>query len=210
MLNGTVGNWLDPLVAILVVANVIPILPTVLDIVSSVPKSRRRRITLRALVLGNLVAFLFALGGGALLGAIGSGIDDVRVAGGLILLIFAIYDLLFSREQRKEPLGEMVEDQAADPQDEVGLVPLGIPLLVGPATLATSLFLAEAYGIGWTALALTVNASVNALLIVVGEGLLDRVGQGAMRATGKVFGLLLASMAVSMIRTGIQHMLEAA
>ena len=210
MLNGTVGNWLDPLVAILVVANVIPILPTVLDIVSSVPKSRRRRITLRALVLGNLVAFLFALGGGALLGAIGSGIDDVRVAGGLILLIFAIYDLLFSREQRKEPLGEMVEDQAADPQDEVGLVPLGIPLLVGPATLATSLFLAEAYGIGWTALALTVNASVNAILILVGEGLLDRVGQGAMRATGKVFGLLLASMAVSMIRTGIQHMLEAA
>ncbi len=210
MLNGTVGNWLDPIVAILVVANILPILPTVLDIVRPLPKAERRKTTLRALGFGNAVAFVFALGGGALLGAVGAGLHDVRVAGGLILLVFAIYDLLFSREQRKEPLSDMVEDQIKSPKDEVGLVPLGVPLLVGPATLAASLFVSEVYGILWVAIALVLNMLVNMIVLVVGQRLVAVVGEGMMRATGKVFGLLLASMAVSMIRTGVQAMLEIA
>jgi multiple antibiotic resistance protein len=203
------GSWVDPVVTLLVVANILPILPTVLGVVSPLPPVQRRRTLLQALVVGNLFALLFALGGGALLTAIGSGLDDVRVAGGLILLVFAIYDLLFSREQRKEPLGEIVEGQVDDPDLHVGLVPLGIPLLVGPASLAAALFISEAYGFWFAALAILINASINVLILLASNVIMQRAGQGAMRATGKVFGLLLAAMAISMIRTGVVHMVNA-
>lgn len=209
MIDGYDSSLIDPVITLLVVANILPILPTVLGVVSQLPPAQRRRTTLRALLVGNVVALIFALGGGALLAAIGSGVDDVRVAGGLILLIFAIYDLLFSREQRKEPLGEIVEGQIENPDTEVGLVPLGIPLLVGPASLAAVLFISEAYGFAIASLAILINASINVAILFASDMIMERAGHGAMRASGKVFGLLLAAMAVSMIRSGITQMVNA-
>jgi multiple antibiotic resistance protein len=209
VIDGYDSSLIDPVITLLVVANILPILPTVLGVVSQLPPAQRRRTTLRALLVGNVVALIFALGGGALLAAIGSGVDDVRVAGGLILLIFAIYDLLFSREQRKEPLGEIVEGQIENPDTEVGLVPLGIPLLVGPASLAAVLFISEAYGFAIAALAILINASINVAILFASDMIMERAGHGAMRASGKVFGLLLAAMAVSMIRSGITQMVNA-
>jgi len=196
-------RWFDPIVYVLVVANLVPILPVICEVVAPLRPPVRRRRLLAALALGNACALAFALGGGAVLGAMGSSLDDLRVAGGLILLVFAIHDLLFSRVQRKEPLGEIIEDglDARDP--EVGLVPLGIPLMVGPATLATVLVVQETRGFAVTALAVGANALVNAGLLVFASRLLDTLGPGAMRTVGKVFGLLLAALAVSMIRVGL-------
>lgn len=207
-MEGDGSGWIDAVVTLLVVANILPILPTVLDVVSPLAPVQRRRTLLHALLVGNSVALLFALGGGALLAAIGSGVDDVRVAGGLILLIFAIYDLLFSREQRKEPLSEIVEGQLGDHDTQVGLVPLGIPLMVGPASLAAALFISEAYGFWLAALAIVVNASVNVVILLTSNVIMQRAGHGAMRASGKVFGLLLAAMAISMIRAGVVQMVN--
>jgi small neutral amino acid transporter SnatA (MarC family) len=46
---------------------------------------------------------VITVAGGALLRWWGLSVDDLRIAGGLVLLIFAIHDLLFSRMERKEP-----------------------------------------------------------------------------------------------------------
>jgi multiple antibiotic resistance protein len=203
------ARLVDALLAMLVVANLLPILPVVLDLVSPLPKQRRRRAALSALLVGNLVALAFAIGGGVFLGAMNSEIDDLRVAGGIILLVFAVHDLLFSREDRKKPLGEIVEEDAsrnALPTLSIGVVPLGVPLMVGPATLTTALVVAETYGLTSLVLALGLNALVNVGLIAAGQRVMDFAGHGAMRATGKVFGLLLASLAVTMIRVGVSNM----
>jgi multiple antibiotic resistance protein len=199
-------NLLDPIIAVLVVANLLPILPVLLDVVSVLPHRERRRKSLHALAVGNIVAVVFAISGGALLDAMHSRVDDMRVAGGLILLVFAIYDLLFSREQRKEPLGELAEESPPATEFEVGVVPLGIPLMVGPATLTTALVVAESYG--WIALlvAFAVNILLNVLLLMSGDFLMDKLGHGTIRASGKVFGLLLATLAITMVRTGVTNM----
>lgn len=197
---------LEPIVALLVVANILPILPVVLEVVSGLPREQRRRTTLMALAFGNLIALLFAVGGGALLEAMRSEIDDLRIAGGLILLVFAIYDLLFSREQRKQPLGELIESEASGADARVGVVPLGIPMMVGPATLTTALIVAEAYGLFSLLMAMLVNGLANVVLLLGGQGLMDAIGHGAVRACGKVFGLLLATMAVTMIRTAVLNL----
>lgn len=204
-----IGNWLDPLIALLVVANLLPILPILLNTLGEVPRKRRRRVALNALFVGNLVAFLFAIGGGVLLDAMRSRVDDLRIAGGLILLVFAIYDLLFSREQRKEPLGEIVDEAPNEPDGGVGVVPLGVPMMVGPATLTTALVVGEAYGLGALAFAMLVNGLGNVALLAGGDFLMERLGHGTIRASGKVFGLLLATLAVTMIRTGVTQLARA-
>jgi multiple antibiotic resistance protein len=199
-------NLLDPIVAVLLVANLLPILPVLLNVVSVLPSKERRKKSLHALAVGNIVAVAFAISGGVLLDLMHSRVDDMRVAGGLILLVFAIYDLLFSREQRKEPLGVLAEETPPASELEVGVVPLGIPLMVGPATLTTALVVAESFG--WVALvtAFAVNAILNAMLLMSGDFLMDKLGHGTIRASGKVFGLLLATLAVSMIRVGVTNM----
>ena len=143
--------------------------------------------------------------GAELLGVLGILVDDVRIAGGLVLLVFAIHDLLFSREHRKQPLTELDSGKATIP-----IVPLGIPLLVGPATLATTLVVAQLYGRAPAAAALVANGALNWLILAFGERVYARVGHGAMRAVGKVMGLILAALAVAMIRTGIAHAIEVA
>ena len=200
-------SLVDPLLAMTVVANILPILPVVLDTVADLPSRARRRKTLQALTFGNVAALAFAVGGGALLGVLHASLDDLRVAGGVILLVFAVYDLLFSREQRKEPLSELSDD---DDGSHVGLVPLGVPMMVGPATLATVLVVHEAYGFLVVLTALVLNAALNAVLLLGADRLLRGVGHGGMRAVGKVFGLVLATLAVSMIRVGLTNLWRSA
>jgi multiple antibiotic resistance protein len=207
-MEALVTDWLDPVLSLLLVANIVPILPTVLDVVEPVPQSRRLRTLLLALLVGNVTALAFIVAGGPMLRVMGSDVDDLRVAGGLVLLVFAIYDLLFSREQRKEALTQLIGDSGSD-HAVVGLVPLGIPMMVGPATLATALYFGEVHGVGIATAALLINALLNVALLIGADRSVQLVGRGTVRTIGKVFGLLLAAMAVSMIRAGISNMMGA-
>lgn len=179
-----------------VVANVLPIVPVVLSLTEDIDQKGRGRFLLSALLAGNMVAFGAAMGGSAMLEAMDVALGDVRIAGGLILLVFAIYDLLFSRESRKQPLADAVEAPRA-------LVPLAVPMLVGPATLATVVVLAESSGRVETSAAIAGNMVVNAAILLVAERVYRLLGPGFSRALGKVMGLVLAAVAVSMLRAGI-------
>jgi multiple antibiotic resistance protein len=180
--------------------------------VAELPRASRRPTLLKALAVGNAAALGFVVAGGPLLRAAGSTIDDLRIAGGTILLVFATYDLLFSREQRKEPLTELggahagEQEHPTDDHSATGeLVPLGIPLLVGPASLAAIFIVSESYGLWIMGGALLANAAINALLLASGQRFVAHAGPGTTRALGKVMGLFLASLAVAMIRTGIAN-----
>lgn len=185
---------------LLVVTNVAPILPVALQVTQDVSNARRRVWLLRSLLAGNVLAFIVLAGGSGALQALGIRVDDVRVAGGLILLVFATYDLLFSRELRKSTLVEV-----ADHGHAMDLVPLAIPILVGPATIAAILVSRIQFGVVPTLLAITANALINAAMLLAASALVEKLGHGALRAAGKVFGVVLASYAVAMIRTGLSN-----
>jgi multiple antibiotic resistance protein len=194
----------EAFLTVLVVANVLPILPVVLEFTSDREPRVRRRLLLEALTAGNVVALATVLLGGVLLEATRFTVDDLRVAGGLVLFVFATFDLLFNREQRKRPLADVVHDPATHT-----LVPLAVPLLVGPATLATVLVVAEDRGKLAALVAVVANAAINAGILAAVEPIYERVGAGLGRAFGKVMSLVLATIAVSMVRTGITGMIAA-
>lgn len=192
-MSATLSEIGQTFVALFAVANALPIVPVLAGATEQLEPTARRTVLNQALVTGLLVGLVIVVTGPAFFGLIGITIDDLRIAGGVVLLVFAVHDLLFSREHRKEPLSH-----------NPGPVPLGVPLLVGPATMATLLVLSQGHGALLVAGVFVVNVAVNWLVVHQGVRLIGNPKRVVWtRAIGKVFGLILAAIAVSMIRLGV-------
>jgi multiple antibiotic resistance protein len=170
----------------------IGIVPIFLAMTEDVGAERRRRIAHQAAWTAALVAVGFMFLGKMIFRALGITVADFQIAGGLVLVGVASCDLLFP--ERKMPHAS----------EGFGVVPLGLPLIVGPATLTTLLILLDTVGPGYTLAALMVN-----LLLVVGalhysERLARWVGLNGLRAISKITALLLVAIAIHMIRLGLR------
>lgn len=128
---------------------------------------------------------------------------DFLLAGGLILFILAARELLTERR---------MEQVSAD-GGMIGVVPLGTPLIVGPAVLATLLLLIDRYqgavGISAVIVAFFVNLAIAWLIFAQGNRIAGLLGRSGLRAASKIAMLLLAAIAVMMIREGVTQILEA-
>lgn len=184
-------------VVLFVAMDVVGTLPIFTALTEGVPPSTRRTIIFQAVSAGAIVGLLFTFGGERLFRVLGITIADFRVAGGLILLVFAVHDLLFSRAERRK----------AD-ASSLGVVPIGIPLLVGPAVLTSLLLLYDRYGVIPTVLSFAINLIIAAVVFFFGDKVVSLLGEGGARGVGKVASLLLAAIAVMMIRSGLQELFK--
>jgi len=158
---------------------------------SGVPPETKRKISRQAAVTGGAVALGFLFLGRTVFAALGITVSDFQVAGGLILFILAARDLVHSAAEEPAKLA-----------DDFGVVPLGVPLIAGPATLATLLLCAQTYGLGITLAALVANLALVVLAFAQADRLGRTIGVTSMRAVSKIVSLLLAAIAISMIRRG--------
>jgi multiple antibiotic resistance protein len=156
-----------------------------------VPPEKRRRIGKQATWTGGIVALFFLVLGRSIFIAIGIGEGDFQIAGGLILFILASRELIQNPSQERKNL-----------PDDFGVVPLGMPLIAGPATITTLLVISQSVGYGMTLVALAVNLALVALSFAQSERLEKWVGQTGLRAVSKIIALLLAAVAVHIIRRG--------
>lgn len=184
-------------VAVFVVMNVLPLLPLVADMTSHLERSARRALLSDAMLIGAGAAVLTVLGGPLLFSYIGITLHDLRIGGGIVLLVYVTYDLLFSKRQRHE------QQVGGDLGPRVGPVPLGMPILVGPATLATLLVMSDVHGRLPILIVLAVNLGINWFLVQRAQQVVIVMGESVTMALGKIYALFLAAIAVSMMRNGI-------
>lgn len=161
---------------------------------AGVPEVRKRRIARQAVATGGVVALAFLFLGQGIFRAVGITVGDFQIAGGLILFILAARDLL-------QPFAE----PPADVPEDFGVVPLGMPLIAGPAAIATLLLLAQTVGLGVTLAALAVNLALLTLSFSQADRLVRLIGSTGLRAISKIVSLLLAAIAISLIRRGWGH-----
>lgn len=140
--------------------------------------------------LGVAVGFIFL--GKAIFAALGITVGDFQVAGGLILLGLAVRELLDLGGENR-PAGEAF-----------GVVPLGMPLIAGPALLTALLILVDSVGIVFTVLSLLANLLLVGLAFRNADFLARLLGKRGLNGTSKLISLLLAAIAVSLIRRGWQ------
>jgi multiple antibiotic resistance protein len=158
---------------------------------TGVPVDTRRKIARQAAWTGGGVALLFLLLGQSIFTALGITVNDFQIAGGLILFILAARDLIHSAAEVPPKLA-----------DDFGVVPLGMPLIAGPASITTLILLSQTLGVVITLAALAVNLVLVVLAFAYSAKIGSWIGPTGMRAISKIISLLLAAIAVNMVRRG--------
>lgn len=138
--------------------------------------------------LGVAIGFIFL--GKVTFAALGITVADFQVAGGLILFGLA----------GRELLGLGPHDR--DSSDEFGVVPLGMPLIAGPALLTALLVLVGTVGLIFTLISLLVNLGLVAIAFCNADRVTHWMGNQGLRGVSKIIALLLAAIAISLIRRG--------
>jgi multiple antibiotic resistance protein len=90
----------------------------------------------------------------------------------------------------------------------MGVVPMGVPLIVGPAVLTNILLLVDHYGIIPTIISLLVNLFIVWISLKNAERIIRVIGRGGIVGISKVMALLLASIAIMMIRLGVENIVK--
>jgi len=179
-------------VALFVAVDAVGILPLYMGLIEGIPKARTRRVIAQSITTATVVALAFVFLGEALLRSLGIRVSDFMIAGGLLLFAISLRDLLSVGKAQYQ----------IDPES-LGAVPLGVPLLVGPAVLATSILMISQHGSLVTSIALVVNLLIAGIAFLAAETIMRLLGKAGSKAASKIASLLLAAIAVMMVRKGL-------
>ena len=200
------GAFLPLFVAI----NIPGILPLYIGMTETFTADDRRQLLVRALAAALVLAVLMLFAGQVIFETLGITLNDLRVGGGIILLVIAVSDLAFGdakgrRSGKKEDRKKLQTNEPVD----LPVVPLGIPLIIGPGAITTILVSDGAYGWVVTLLSIALNMLLVFVAFTFGPSLLKVFGPGTSKAVAKVASLFLAAISVAMIRTGVAGMIGA-
>ncbi|MFO7957340.1 MAG: MarC family protein [Candidatus Brocadiia bacterium] len=185
-------------VPLFVAVDALGILPIFLSMTEELEAERRRRALLQSVVTASAVALLFLAAGKLVLNFVGVTVPDFLVAGGALLFLISLSDLLGAQKERRW----------TDP-DSLGAVPLGVPLIVGPAVLTTILVLVDQYGPWPTVLATLANMALAGGVFSLAEPINRVLGKAGSKTISKLASLLLAAIAVTMVRRGFVAIVSA-
>lgn len=188
-------NFLYCFIPLFVAIDVFGLLPVYVSLVEGLTGGQRERIIVHSLSTALAVSVVFILLGNEIFKVLSITVSDFQIAGGLVLLAFGIIDLVAEGKKQRPPA------------DTMGIVPLGVPLIIGPAVLSITLFLLQQYGLPMTVLALFINLLIVAFVFSNAIWLLKILGKGGSLALSKLVMLLLVAIAVKMIRAGIIELL---
>ena len=181
------------LIPLFVAIDIVGVLPLFLSLTHGLSADAQKRAVRDSVVTALLVGIVFIAMGEAIFSILGVTNDDFKIAGGLVLLVFAVLDLIRRDELPRQPAGKP------------GIVPIGVPLIVGPAVLTTLIVLVDHYGIVVTLVSFLLNLLIVWLALRRSAAVIAVLGGGGIIAVSKVMALLLASIAVMMIRIGLQN-----
>jgi multiple antibiotic resistance protein len=99
-------------------------------------------------------------------------------------------------------------EKVRNPGTDIGVVPLGVPLIMGPAALTTILILLDNFGYIPTILSMILNFVIVLLVLLNAKLILKAIGDGGSKAVAKIASLFLAAIAVMMIRVGVLNLLS--
>jgi multiple antibiotic resistance protein len=171
--------------------------------------SRRERIaiSLKAVGIATGIILFFALFGSAILSALGVTFPALQTAGGVILAIIAL-EMIFEARIGGSTISQPESAEAQAKPDDIAVFPLATPILAGPGAMSGAMLLmANAKGnftdqASVIAALLTVMA-FTLLLMLAAQELREWIGMTAQRVIMRVFGILLAAIAVQSIFNGI-------
>jgi multiple antibiotic resistance protein len=178
-------------IPLFVAVDAIGVLPIFVSLTEGLNKQQKNKIIVQSMITAFLLAVGFILVGKLVFRLLGITIGDFMVAGGALLFCIAIIDLVSHTKERHMPIKDL------------GAVPIGTPLIVGPAVLATSLVIVPEYGLLPTTISVIGNILFAGFIFGSSYWLIRGLGEAGTKALSKIMSLLLAAIAVMLMRKGI-------
>lgn len=175
-------------------------LPVFLSILRPFSRERRRRIMIRELLISLVVLLLFLFAGQELLNLLNLRQESVSIAGGIVLFLIAIR-MIFPGEGGVTGLPE---------GEEPLIVPMAIPMIAGPSTLAALVLLSHQYPhqmTDWT-IALLLAWLGSSVILMFYEWINRILGERVLKAMERLMGMLLVMIAVQMLLDGLGNYLH--
>lgn len=185
-------------VPLFVAVDAIGLLPAFLSLTRNVEKRRVQQVIYHSVITASAVALLFLALGTLILELLGITVADFMIAGGILLFVLALGDLLTD-----EKLQQQVDARS------LGAVPLGVPLITGPAVLATSMLLLSQYKTIWVVAAVIINILIAGLVFRFASTISRVLGEVGEKIVSKIAMLFLAAIAVMMVRRGVESFIAA-
>jgi multiple antibiotic resistance protein len=180
-----------------VAVDAVGILPLFMHLTEGVAQQAVRKVIIQSMITALVVALVFLGLGRWIFEYLGITVADFLIAGGILLFTISVIDVI------------TVEKRIAQVEaDSLGAVPIGVPLIVGPAVLTTIFILVGEYGVMPTVAATVVNIIIAGAVFWLSEPINRILGRSGSRALSKLAGILLAAIAVMMVRKGIVMLLN--
>lgn len=189
-----IKNMLLAFIPIFVAVDAIGVLPIFSSLTDGVKEKEKRKIVYQSVVTAVCLAVGFVFLGKAVFKFLNITLGDFMVAGGIVLFCIAIIDIINPVKKRRVP------------SSELGSVPIGTPLIVGPAVLTTSLIIIEEYGLLAALTAIFTNVILAGGIFLFSDLIIKGIGVSGSRALSKITSLLLAAIAVMLVRRGIMYL----
>lgn len=170
-------------------------LPIFMSVLKTIEPRRRRIILIRELLFALLILVIFLFSGQAVLNFLNVQQETVSIAGGIILFLIAL-KMIFP--QSGNPSGLAVGE-------EPFLVPLAIPLIAGPSTLAALILLANQNPDRMADWSIALGAAwlVSAIILMFSSLFHRILGERGLIAMERLMGMILVMIAIQMLLDGI-------
>ena len=182
------------------------VIPTFLVMTARHDSETRRRMAARACWTCFIVLSAFAVAGTAIFKLFGITLPAFEIAGGLILLLIGL-DMLQAQRSTQEGPTETLEGTI---KDDVGITPLGIPMLAGPGAISTVMVL-NGSARNWSTTipvfaAIALSSIVSYWILCAAERVSKRMGQTGIRVLMRIMGLMLMAIAIQFMINGMTNL----
>lgn len=192
--------------SILSIVDPLAALPMFVALVAKDPPGEQRRTAMRAVFTMTVMLLLFAAAGNAIFHFFGITVPAFKIAGGVLLFSMS---LEMMRAHASAVRSNPEEQHEAEAKEDVGIVPLGIPLLSGPGAIATAMmWAARAKGAGQSAalyLSILIVGIITLITLLFAARLLHRLGKTGINIATRIMGLLLAATAAQFLVDGVRE-----
>ncbi len=144
--------------------------------------------------------------GGGFLQLFGITVNEIRVAGGLIILLIGLH-MLFNKDDHRT---SSAETTVHSNHESIAVVPLAIPLLAGPGTMATVIVASQNHhGVSSDfilSLVVIIVSAITGVLFTYSRIVANYLGESGMAIVSRVMGMILMAIAVGMLAEGLRAM----
>lgn len=172
-------------------------LPLFISLTEGFDSQKLKRVIIQSVITASVVTLGFLAVGPDFLLFLGITVSDFMIAGGILLLTISLSDLLSGEKKQKQT-----------DTDNIGAVPIGIPLIAGPAVLTTCILLSSAHGTVLTAVSAFINILLAGIIFYFAGPICQCLGRTGTKTASKLASLLLTAIAVMLIRKGIVNIIH--